>query len=178
MNKRTFLEGLGYGFLVLYVGRQQTDLTYARGQQDGDNAVDLAIAAGFTTAVIYLDIEAGGGSISQALLNYINGWLDKVDSFASWYPGIYCSYSQNADQIKNSRPNMSIRFWVWRLSAPSPGCTTAIGNLKPSDSGVAFASSWQYAQTTPGSSTCAQTWNGTTLNVDLNMSDFQNPSAP
>jgi len=171
MTKRSFLAGLGYGFLVVYVGRQTTNLTYAQGQTDGDDAVNKAIQAGFESAVIYLDVESGP-PLSQDLLTYIGGWLDMVGSFAAWHPGVYCSYL-TANQIKTSRPNMSIRFWVWRLSNPSPGCTTEVGSLDPTDSGVAYASSWQYAQNCTN-----QTWNNQTISpIDLDMSTTQNPSA-
>jgi hypothetical protein len=174
MSKRSFLAGLGYGFIILYVGRQTTNLTYSQGQADGDNAASLANQAGFTKAVIYLDVEAGAGSITPALLSYIDGWLDKIDSYSAWLPGVYCSYKTNADQIKNSRPNMSIHFYVWNLnSPPSPGCSTNVGSLKPSDSGVSYAACWQYAQNCHN-----QTYNGKTINpIDLDLSKSKNPSA-
>jgi len=171
MNKRQTLIDIGYGFLIIYVGHQTHNLTYAQGQTDGANAVDLSNAAGFSNEIIYLDVEAGGGSISTDLLNYIDGWLDYIAS-SKFKPGVYCSYSGNADEIKNSRPQMSISFWVWRTSGKSPGCSTNVGSLSPSDSGVSYASTWQYSQN------CSQTWNGTTLVVDLNLSNSQNPSSP
>jgi hypothetical protein len=174
MSKRAFLAGLGYGFAIIYVGRRTTDLTYARGQTDGDEAVNKAIEAGFTSAIIFLDIEAGAGSITTDLQNYINGWLDKVDSYAAWYPGVYCSYKTNADQIKAARPHMNIAFWPWNINAPpSPGCSTDVGTLQPSDCGVSYASVWQYAQNCSN-----QTWNGKTINpIDLDISNSQNPSS-
>ena len=182
MNKRSFLQGLGYGFAILYVGRLRTELTYQRGQTDGDEAVNKAIKAGFTDGVIYLDVEAipdpAQPPWTPARMDYISGWLDKVDSYAAWYPGVYCSYL-GSDQIKNSKPNMSIRFWVYRLGIPpSPGCTTAIGQLTPSDSGVSYASTWQYAIAPTPTTGCSQTWNGTTLHLDLDMSNYENPSVP
>jgi hypothetical protein len=169
MTKRAFLAGIGYGFAIVYVGRQKTSLSYARGQTDGANAISLANSAGFASNVIFLDIEAGAGSISPDLLSYIEGWLDTIDASTNFYPGVYCSYKTNADTIKNSRPNMDITFWVWNLnSPPSPACSTNIGTLSPSSSGVSYASVWQFAQN------CQ---NMIIPNIDLDLADSSDPSA-
>lgn len=172
MGKKMFLQGIGYGFGVLYVGRQlnSANLTAQQGALDGANAINLAKTAGFAGHIIFLDVEAGAGAITPALLSYIDGWLDAVDTSGTHKPGVYCSYKTNADQIKNSRPNMGISFWVFRLSAPSPGCTTDVGALTPADSGVAYANVWQYAQN------CAGPIGGITA-LDLDLADSINPSA-
>ncbi|SHK93454.1 glycoside hydrolase domain-containing protein [Alicyclobacillus tolerans] len=178
MNTKSYLESLGYGFLVIYVGQQAGDtsyLTYAQGQNDAANAASLASQAGFNTEydVIYLDIEQGG-SLNQDFIDYIDGWIDYIVDSTIYMPGIYCSY-ETADQIKNSSSNAgnlsNIRYWVFNINEPpSPGCTTNTSD-SPSDSGVSYASSWQYIQE------CVQEWNGTTLTVDLDLSNYSNPSA-
>lgn len=178
MNTRSYLAGLGYGFLITYVGLQQGDtgLSSTQGQKDAANAATLANDAGFTVenTVIYLDVESGG-TLATDFLDYIDGWINYIVSSTIYMPGIYCSYDETADQIKNSNANAgnltNIRYWVFNINTPpSPGCTTNTTD-SPTDSGVSFATSWQYVQS------CQQTWNGTTLIVDLDLSNFANPSA-
>ena len=183
MNTKSYLSGLGYGFLPIFVGLQVGDsnLTYSQGQTDAKSAAALASKAGFNTEnnVIYLDVEAGGGSLTSDMIDYIDGWIDAIVADTIYMPGIYCSY-ENADTIKNSSTNAgnlsNIRYWVWNLSSASPGCTTNTSDT-PADSGVSYATSWQYAQTNPYiPSTCPITYNGTTLDVDLDLSNYADPS--
>lgn len=182
MSKKSYLAGLGYGFLPIYVGRQagSSNLTYDQGQTDAANAASLAANAGFKTElnVIYLDVEEGG-ELSADFIDYIDGWIDYIVDSTVYMPGIYCSYYQTADQIKNSSTNAgnlnNIRYWVYNIGSDSPGCTTNTSD-SPADSGVSYATSWQYVQS-GSSSGCAQTWNGTTLYVDLDLSNYSDPSA-
>lgn len=176
MNKKSYLQGLGYGLAVIYVGLQEGDssLSYSQGQSDAQDANNLAQQAGFskTNTVIFLDVEQGG-LLSQDFINYIDGWIDYIAANTIYMPGIYCSYYQTADQIRNSDSNAvnDCVYWVFNIDEPpSPGNTTDTGNLTPASSGVSYASVWQYNQN--GS----QTWNGTTLVVDLDLATSSNPS--
>jgi hypothetical protein len=177
MSKRSYLQGLGYGLAVIYVGRQasQSNLTYAQGQSDAADANTLAKNAGFSkmSTTVFLDVEQGG-TLSSAFLSYINGWIDYMKVDTIFRPGIYCSHSSTADQIRNANSYASsggVDFWVWNLTQPpSPGNTTSTGTLTPADSGVSYAMNWQYAQNV------SETWNGTTLTVDLDLASSANPS--
>lgn len=175
MSKRSYLEGLGYGLLVLYVGRQagSSSLTYAQGQADGANAASLAAQAGFskTYTRIYLDVEEGG-LLGSSFTNYIQGWIDYIANNTIYHAGIYCSYYSTASQIKALDTNASnATYYVFNINEPpSPGNTTSTGSLTPTSSKVSFATTWQYNQNG------YQTFNGTTLNVDLDLSSMSNPS--
>ena len=173
MGKRSYLQGLGWGFLIVYVGRQSSNQNYQQGQTDGTQAASLASQAGFTGGVIYLDRE-GGNALSTNQLAYIQGWVDSVNSNGYFKPGIYCSHVI-ADQI-NTNVSGIARWWC-SGTLNSPGCTTNIGTHTPSDCGVSYASTWQYA-ISPSGTECQQTFNGYTLGIDLNMSNYQNPSDP
>lgn len=172
MGKRSFLQGIGYGFLIVYVGRQANNQTYAQGHTDGIQAASLASQAGFTSGIIYLDRE-GGNPLTTGQLSYCQGWADAVNG-TYFKAGIYCSYLV-ADQI-NSNVSGIKRFWCVGTNN-SPGCTTNIGSKQPTDCGTSLASTWQYA-ISPSGTECPQTFNGYTLAVDLDMSYNQNPSAP
>ena len=183
MDKKSHLASLGYGFLPIFVELQAGDsgLSYAQGQSDASTAANLASQAGFTSTddVIYLDVEQGG-LLEQDFIDYIDGWIDYIVNPSIYMPGIYCSYYQTANQIESSSTNAgnldNIRYWVFNINQPpSPGCTTDTSD-SPGDSGVSYASSWQYIQS-GASSGCLQTWNGTSLYVDLNLSNYANPSA-
>lgn len=182
MSTRTYLAGLGYGFLITFVGLQEGDtgLTSTQGQNDAASAATLANDAGFTVenTVIYLDVESGP-PLSTQMISYIDGWINAIVAHTIYMPGVYCSY-ETADQIKSSSTNAgnlsNIRYWVWNLSSASPGCITNTSDTV-ADSGVSYASSWQYAQTNPNiPATCSVTYNGTTLDVDLDLSNYANPS--
>lgn len=176
MAKRSYLENLGYGILIIYVGRQSysSNLTYAQGETDGANAAALASNAGFSKKYtrVFLDIETGG-TLSSSFTNYIKGWIDYVSIDTIYHAGIYCSYSKTADQIKSLDSYAgNATYYVFNINEPpSPGNTTSTGSLTPASSKVSYASVWQYNQN--GS----QTYNGSTLNVDLDLATTSNPSA-
>ncbi len=189
MTKRSYLAGVGWGFLVTYVGRQvgNVGLSYAQGQADADNAASLATQAGFPSGTkILLDVETGG-LLPADMISYIQGWVDRIDSPATIYwAGVYCSFYQTAAQIKQAIGTVSATFWCWNVNcSPSPGCTVPIPAPPPTDCGYSGASIWQYAQSPePGGITCSgytsgqceQNFGGDILAVDLNTADSQNPS--
>ncbi|CAM3036939.1 glycoside hydrolase domain-containing protein [Paenibacillus sediminis] len=191
-GQAAMIKSIGYGLMLVYVGRQKSssNLTKSQGNTDAIDAgskIDAekdanGNAAISTSATIFLDIEQGG-QLSSSFLDYIEGFCKGIWDNTTYYPGIYCSYSSTADQIKTRLETVKIgtvsladftKFWVFRLSNPSPGCTVTT-NLEPSDSGVSYADVWQYAQSPTGTE-CKITYNGTTLGVDLDLAITTNPS--
>ncbi len=193
MEKRTVLKNMGWGFIIIYVGRQSADgqaLSYAQGQRDALDAVNLAQQAGFPRgATIFLDVE-GGGTLTPQFISYIKGWVEEMDSVASIYwPGVYCSFFQTANQINSAVGNNVITFWCVNVNCPpSPGCELPTPAPKPANCGVSYAQAWQFAESPkpvgvngPGYSSgspsqCAQTFGGVTLDVDLDVATSANPS--
>lgn len=187
MAKRTAIHNMGWGFAVIYVGRQSGDgslLTDAQGRSDAHNAATLAAQAGFpNSAYIFLDIETGG-TLSSQFINYIKGWVSEMNVATSYRAGIYCSYN-SASQINTALGGVIAEFWCWRLGCPpSPGCHQTLPAPAPSSCGVQFAHVWQYAQSgQPGSCTgfesngnCDLTSGGTAYPVDLDTAIYTNPS--
>ena len=175
MDKRTYLKNLGYGFLVIYFGRQQGDsgLTAAQGRDDADDAHNLADNAGFPAGTyIFLDVE-DGGTLSSQYMDYISGWVQRINSTSTpFWAGVYCSFYQTADQIRNALSSYTLKTWCYNINVPpAPGCnnipTTA---PNPANCGVSFAAAWQLA------TNCSKTYNGTTLTIDVDTALSQNPS--
>ncbi|MBI1793339.1 MAG: DUF1906 domain-containing protein [Chloroflexi bacterium] len=191
MTKRTYLKNLGWGFLVIYVGRQEGDgglLTYAQGQTDALSVSNLATQAGFPAGTtIFLDVEAGGGVLSSQLTSYIQGWVNKLDSSATpFWAGVYCNFYKIADLIKNAVGTDRCTFWCVNVNCtPSPGCNLPSPAPNPANCGVSYAVNWQFALspkpagincTGYTSGQCKQTYGGYSLNVDLDTATSQNPS--
>src|SRR5918912_944425 len=117
MQKRTFLQGLGYGFAPVYLSQQAANgpgshnLTAQQGTIDGRNAAQLAAQAGFPAqSVFYLDIETGP-PMSPAYLAYYSAWVQSVVD-NGFTPGAYCSHLL-AQQV-HSRDARAV-LWVFRL---------------------------------------------------------------
>lgn len=175
MSKRTYLKNLGYGFLVIYFGKQQGEsgLTFSQGQTDADNASSLAQSAGFPSgAYIFLDVEAGG-TLTTAYMNYISGWVQRIDSTATpYWAGTYSSFYQTADQIKNALSGYTLKSWCYNINVPpAPGCNNIPATApNPANCGVSYAAAWQLA------TNCSKTYNGHTLTIDVDTALSQNPS--
>lgn len=127
LDRRSYLKGLGYGFLVLYVGYQAGDTSYltaAQGIADAKDAVSKAQQAGFPSGtIIYLDVEQGG-TIGSNFLNYIDAWINQINDYSSYRPDVYCSYYQTSDQINNSI-HVNCQFACYNINVPpSPGNDT------------------------------------------------------
>lgn len=150
MAKRATLKNMGWGFAVIYVGRQAgwTNLTYAQGQTDGTNAANLASQAGFpANTVLFLDIETGG-TLPTNLISYIQGWANQVWFHTQYDVGVYCSFYQSAAQIHTALSSIpSVVFWCWNINCgPSVGCLISGSAPNPANCGVSYAAVWQYAQ--------------------------------
>lgn len=87
---------------------------------------------------------------------YLLAWIDGVNA-AHFRAGIYCSgipASAGADgmvvtanDIRRRAGNRDISFFVYNDACPpSPGCVISTRATAPSQSGVPFASVWQFAQ--------------------------------
>jgi hypothetical protein len=158
--------------------RQQTGacsgqfLTAAQGTTEAADAVAKLRAEGFANgSVVYLDVEQVT-TVTQALLDYYRAWVAGVLADGTYRVGVYAAKS-NAQALYDAamatyrvagradRPD----FWV--ASVPD-----FLPTLKPTDVGFYFAKVWQ------GQIGVAQTFNGVTLNVDVNISAVANPGAP
>ncbi len=168
-GKRALLRKNGFGFLVLFNGREEAELkgknAASIGAADGKTAVAAAAREGFPASVrIFLDQEEGGRLLPEQAA-YIFAWISAVRS-AGARPGVYCSaipvpegngtISTAQDIVErlvsappaNSRTER-LALWVANDQCPpSPGCTVA---HPPPDAGFsakgpAFVAAWQYAQ--------------------------------
>lgn len=179
-GKRAFLETLGWGFLLVYVGRQVSgcgsgSLKASIGTSDGKEAVAKAKAEGFRTGtVLFLDIEPFDGAVPAGMQAYASTWLDAVLADGTYEPGFYC-HGKNAIDLHAigegrfaaaGRPAGAPRFWITRVK-PSFDIATSI----PSDSGISFADVWQGNIDIKGVS-----FAGISLDIDLNVATSANPS--
>jgi hypothetical protein len=161
LGKREFLRAQGFGFLVLYRGRETGALKNGaaakqNGTQDAKNAAAAAKSEGFTSGtIIFLDIEEGG-RLPASYHAYLGVWSEEL-SRAGYYPGVYCSGMPvkeapgvtitTADDIRNDAASRDITIWVYNDSCPpSPGCTFPQDPPPPSSSGIGYAAVWQFAQ--------------------------------
>jgi hypothetical protein len=158
---RSELQQMGYGFLLLFNGRDFNFLktsgdAAAIGTRDGHAAVQAAQREGFPKrAIIFLDQEQGGRMLPEQRA-YIHAWVDAVtrDGYGA---GIYCSgipfrESGNtsvvtANDIREHAGGRDIHFFISNdRCGPSPGCVFPNTVPSPVRSGVSFAEAWQYAQ--------------------------------
>ncbi len=160
-GKRSTLQKMGYGFLLLFNGREYNELkasgNAARvGARDADAATRAAQREGFPKhAIIFLDQEQGGRMLPEQRA-YIHAFVDGVVR-AGYRAGIYCSgipYRESAastvitaDDIHNHAGGRDLTFFISNdHCGPSSGCVFPPNPPQPSESGVGFASVWQYAQ--------------------------------
>jgi hypothetical protein len=194
MSKRSLLRGLGFGLAPVYVGQQSTGrgshiLTGPQGAIDGQDAADLATAAGFAPAsIIFLDVEQGGGPEPKTK-QYYQAWVAALVD-AGFSPGIYCSHSQTADSLRrlDNRPV----FWVFDLRhfTCDQNAATARKMLvsqdppfptpDPSSSGVPFARLLQFTQTlgSAGPQCVIKAGDRVLSGVDFDSSVAADPSDP
>jgi hypothetical protein len=204
-GKRGQLRAAGFGFAVLFNGRSDVELKkVARaaelGRSDAEAAVDAARREGFPpNTVIFLDQEEGGRMLPEQKA-YIFAWVDGVNG-ADFRAGIYCSgiaarggsgdKMTTAEDIRQSSGGRKIVFWIANDGCPpSPGC--ALGGRIPAvtESGIPFASVWQYAQSPRRkemTGSCSKSYapegncyppglGGAKIFVDLNTASERDPS--
>jgi hypothetical protein len=160
-GKREILNSSGFGFLLLFNGRLYKDLKSVAlaksiGTRDASAAIAAAKREGFpSSAIIFLDQEQGGHML-PAQRAYLHSWIDGIIA-AGFRAGIYCSgiaATENgehgvitANDIRDGAEGRNIAFFIYNDSCPpSPGCAAPANPPSPAQSGVAFATVWQFAQ--------------------------------
>ncbi|HME12640.1 MAG TPA: glycoside hydrolase domain-containing protein [Candidatus Acidoferrum sp.] len=167
IGKRALLRQLGFGFLVLYRGREVREIKNAadsadKGKHDARDGAASAKREGFPAGtIVFLDVEEGG-RLPPAYHAYLRAWADALIA-AGYHPGVYCSAMPvneghgvqitTADDIRNNddiRANEAPRgfsYWVYNDACPpAPGCVAKKSAPAPSRSGTPYAAVWQFAQ--------------------------------
>jgi hypothetical protein len=204
-GRRNALAAMGWGMAVLYVGQQTWDgvperaptadtlrapgdtlraeaaqrsitcsrtlLTAAQGTAEADDAIAKTVGDGFAAGtLIFLDIERMT-TIPTPMRDYYRAWVGRVLADGRFRPAIY-AHQRNAAEIyadvRTVFDAAGIRdepsFWI---TGPSSSFTLTSA---ASDVGFRFARGWQGVLNT------AETWNGVTLRVDVNVADSPSPS--
>ncbi|MGA2902623.1 MAG: glycoside hydrolase domain-containing protein [Candidatus Korobacteraceae bacterium] len=160
-GKRKSIQAMGYGFLLLFNGREYAQLKASGnaaqvGTNDAAAAVHSAQQEGVPRgAIIFLDQEQGGRMLPEQRA-YIHAWVDGVTG-AGYRAGIYCSgipFRESATvavvtatDIREHAGGREIHFFVSNDQCPpSAGCVFSQPPPGPADSGVQFADAWQFAQ--------------------------------
>ncbi len=161
VGKRAQVQVAGFGFLVLFNGRLYSELKIVAGatklgQSDAQAAVAAARREGFPDAtIIFLDQEQGGRMLPEQKA-YLYAWIDTV-SRSGFRAGVYCSGMAakeddgrsviTAEDIRASAGTQNITYWVTNDGCPpAPGCVVPQRLPSPTESGIAFAEVWQFAQ--------------------------------
>ena len=159
-GKRQAIAAEGFGFLVLFNGRLYAEIkkfpnAATLGKADADTAVSAARREGFAPrTIIFLDQEQGGRLLPEQRA-YLHAWVDGVNA-GGFRAGVYCSgipYQEDkhtvvitAEDIRKNSGGRDIVYWVTNDACPpSPGCMLK-NPPPPAQSGVPFASVWQFAQ--------------------------------
>ena len=159
-GKRQALAAEGFGFLVLFNGRLYDEIkklssASALGKTDAAAAVAAAKREGFAPrTIIFLDQEQGGRLFPEQRA-YLHAWVDGVNA-SGFRAGVYCSgiaFQEDkhtvvitAEDIRNNAGGRNIVYWVTNDACPpSPGCQLR-NPPPPAQSGVRFATAWQFAQ--------------------------------
>jgi hypothetical protein len=192
-GRRQVLAEQGWGFAVLYVGEQDwramqaapgdtipvaqpgarcatANLTAANGAAHAAAAAAAAAADGFPAGtVVFLNVERME-RVEPELAAYVRSWFAALLDGGRYVPGLY-AHDLNAAQLyailaeefarrgRAERP----RLWVARQA----GFDIA---RSPVESGHGVATAWQ------GRFDVRETWDGITLNIDVNVADSADPS--
>lgn len=150
----------------------RTLLTSEQGGIDAIDATTKAASEGFPNGtVIYLDIEHMD-VIPASMDSYFRAWIQQVLADGRFRPGIYVAKS-NATAIyegaRQAYADMNVSgsavFWVTSTDGFSL-------DKSPEQVGFPFASVWQGALET------TQTWNGASINIDVDVAATASPSTP
>ena len=150
----------------------RTLLTTEQGTTDAIDAITKTASEGFANGtVIYLDIEHMD-SIPVTMDAYYRAWVQQVLADGRFKPGIYV-HKDNAQSIYDGvrlayadmHASGSPAFWL----TGSTGFSLA---SSPQDVGFPWASVWQ------GVYDVSQTWNGATINIDVDIATTSSPSSP
>lgn len=204
-GNRKAVQAMGYGFLLLFNGREYAYLKASGnaakvGMNDAAAAVSAAQREGFSKgAILFLDQEQGGRMLAEQRA-YIHAWVDGVER-GGYRAGIYCSgipFRESssvsvvtANDIHDHAGARKIHFFVSNDQCPpAPGCVFA-KPPSPGASGVQFADAWQFAQSPRRpemTSSCRQTYAqdgncyppgmspGSGVHVDVDSANSADPS--
>jgi len=205
-GKRAGLQAMGYGFLLLFNGREYKELQ-ASGNAANVGARDAAAAVRAATsevfpkgAIIFLDQEQGGRMLPEQRA-YIHAWIDGVAK-GGYGGGVYCSgiaFRESskvsvvtADDIRENAAGRDIHFFISNdRCGPALGCVFPDAPPAPAKSGVTFAKIWQYAQSPRRpemTAVCRQTYApdnncyppgvapSSGLHIDVDTADTADPS--
>jgi hypothetical protein len=157
---------------ALLVTCSRTLLTTEQGTTDAIDAAAKTASEGFPNGTtIFLDIEHMD-AIPASMEAYYRAWVKQVLADGRFRPGIYV-HKANADAIHagvgqayaDMHASGSAQFWL-------TGSTGFDLSRSPRESGFSFANVWQ------GIYEVDQTWNGATINIDVDVADRSSPSAP
>ena len=149
----------------------RTLLTTEQGTTDAIDAVTKTASEGFPNrTVIYLDIEHMD-AIPPSMEAYYRAWVQQILADGRFTPGVYV-HKANAESIYNGvqqayrdmNASGSASFWLTTSTDFSI-------DKSPQDVGFAWASVWQ------GIYDVSQTWNGVTINIDVDVASTGSPSA-
>jgi hypothetical protein len=150
----------------------RTLLTSEQGATDAIDAVTKTATEGFAGGtVIYLDIEHMD-VIPGSMEAYYRAWVQQVLADGRFRPGVYV-HKANAQSIYDgiarayadmNRTGTAV-FWV-------TGSNGFSIDKSPQDVGFPWASIWQ------GEYEVNQTYNGVTINIDVDVAAMKSPSSP
>ncbi|MGB2677233.1 MAG: glycoside hydrolase domain-containing protein [Candidatus Acidiferrum sp.] len=160
-GKRALLQSEGFGFVVLFNGRESRTLhnsanAHQKAALDAQSAVKFAEEEGFAKGtVIFLDIEEGG-RLPAPYHEYLQAWSDSLTK-AGFRAGVYCSaipvdegqgmHITTAQDIQAHVTSPVLVYWVYNDACPpAPGCAFPANPPPPAQSGFSPAVIWQYAQ--------------------------------
>ncbi len=206
-GKRQLLQSQGFGFLVLYRGRESRELKTStqaaqKSSQDATDAIAGAQNEGFAKGtVIFLDVEEGG-RLPAKYHAYLRAWSDAITK-AGYRPGVYCSGVPSSeghgvtivtsDDIRNNIGTRELVYWIFNdVFPPAPGCVSANDPPPVSAGAISYAAIWQFAQSPrrkERTARCAKTYAsdgncyapGDTSHawfLDVNTATSADPSAP
>lgn len=197
VGKRQTLTDMGWGLAVVYVGQQtwdrqprsltipqqdalirsgktcNADLVGAyRGTIDGRDAVQIAKLEGFSPrSIVFLDIERME-KMPEAMRDYYRAWARTLLTDGNYRPGAYV-HKYNAQAVYD---DLKLEFAAAGLTE-EPRIWVASGRdfdegKAPQDVGFQFAGMWQ------GFIDVARAVANIQLPVDVNVSNWSDPSAP
>jgi hypothetical protein len=150
----------------------RTLLTTEQGTADAIDAVTKTASEGFFSGtVIFLDIEHMD-VIPASMDAYYRAWVQQVLADGRFHPGVYV-HRDNAESIHSGierayadmNASGSAVYWI----TSSTGFSL---DASPHDVGLPWASVWQ------GIYEVSQTWNGATINIDVDVATTSSPSSP
>jgi hypothetical protein len=196
-GQRQKLVDMGWGLAVVYVGQQtwgrtphtptpqqiarmmssgktcNADLISGeRGRIDADDAIAATLKEGFPErSIVFLDIERME-TMPQAMRDYYRAWAKRLLEDGRYRPGAYV-HKHNAETVHDDLKaefaaagvNEEPRLWVASGRGFEEG-------KAPQDVGFAFAGVWQ------GMIDVARTVADIKLPLDINVSNWESPSAP